>query len=105
MLNGLINLTPIAVDLIGLCAALTAVFLIPYIRERLGSERAEKLIFWAQVGVEAAEQIYKKDAKSGGKKKQYVLDFLHGKGFDINADEVEKAIESAVYALETKTEK
>ena len=56
---------------------------------------------WAKIGVAAAEQIYVRQGR-GDEKKQYVLEFLKSKGFDLNEESVNNAIEAAVKQLNTE---
>lgn len=94
----MIDLTPIIEAVIALIAALVSVFLIPCIKSKVLENKLAEIMTWVQVAVEAAEQLYKESGQ-GAKKKQYVLDFLASKGFTLNEDEIDKLIESAVYAL------
>lgn len=56
---------------------------------------------WAKIGIAAAEQIYVGQGR-GDEKKQYVLEFLKSKGFDLNEESVNNAIEAAVKQLNTE---
>ena len=64
------------------------------------AERSE-LVAWGKIGVAAAEQIYVGQGR-GDEKKQYVLEFLKSKGFDLNEESVNNAIEAAVKQLNTE---
>ena len=55
------------------------------------------MLRWVDIAVSAAEQLY--DAAQGGQKKLYVLGFLRDKGYDIDEDEIDLAIEAAVLRL------
>ena len=94
----MIDLTPIIEAIIALIVALVSVFLIPWLKTKIGENKLAEIMTWVQVAVEAAEQLYKESGQ-GAKKKQYVLDFLASKGFTLNEDEIDKLIESAVYTL------
>lgn len=96
------DITPIVNALIALCAAVLTGFVIPWIYAKAGKERADSLMTWAKIGVQAAEQIYQKEQdaiKTGKLKKLYVQQFLESKGFHLTGSEIEQAIEAAVYSL------
>lgn len=78
-------------------------FLIPYIKGRIGQARYNKILEWVDIGVNAAEQIYKTMDKSDEKnilRYEYVVDFLNKKNVKITEDEMRALIESAVLSLE-----
>lgn len=98
---GTIDLTPLLNAFVTVLAAIVTLHIVPWIQQKYGKERAETLILWAKVGVQAAEQIYKGQPQSGEQKKLYVLRFLESKGFTVDTDEIERAIEAAVFSLST----
>ena len=55
------------------------------------------MLRWVEIAVSAAEQLY--DAAAGSEKKGFVLDFLSDKGYDIDLDRLDLAIEAAVLRL------
>ena len=91
------DITDIIEAVIVLLSALVTTFLLPYIRQKLSDEKRQKLIFWIETAVKAAEQIY--GSKAGQQKKDYVVAFLLSKGIVANVDEVTALIESEVYKL------
>ena len=91
------DITDIIEAVIVLLSALVTTFLLPYIRQKLSDEKRQKLIFWIETAVKAAEQIY--GSKTGQQKKDYVVAFLLSKGIVANVDEVTALIESEVYKL------
>lgn len=93
-----IDITEIVVAVIGLLSALITAFVIPLLKKKLGDEKFAELQRWVEVAVHAAEQLYQGD-KRGEEKKQYVLDFLKEKGFDVDSEEVLNALESAVHDM------
>jgi hypothetical protein len=52
---------------------------------------------WVDIAVAAAEQMYK--ATDGPMKKRYVVNYLSNKGFVVDEDELDLAIEAAVNRL------
>lgn len=82
-------------------ATVVSVFLIPWIKSKTTAQQRSELVAWAKIGVAAAEQIYVGQGR-GDEKKQYVLEFLKSKGFDLNEESVNNAIEAAVKQLNTE---
>ena len=91
------DVTDIIEAVVVLISALITTFLLPYIKQKLSDEKRQKLIFWIETAVKAAEQIY--GSKTGQQKKDYVVAFLLSKGIVANVDEVTALIESEVYKL------
>lgn len=93
-----INLTPIIEAVFALLGAIITAFVIPWIKSKLSENQLKELQIWVNAAVAAAEQIFS-DPGSGMEKKEYVLEFLESKGFEIDEGSIDKLIESAVYAL------
>ena len=91
------DLTNLIECIITLLSALATAFLIPFLKQRLSDEKQQRLLFWVQVAVAAAEQIF--GSKTGQQKKDYVVAFLLSKGIVVDVDEVTALIESEVYKL------
>ena len=92
-----IDITQIAVALIGLATTVLTGFLIPLIRSKLNEKQNEIFDSCVKIAVYAAEQLY--GVGNGDQKKDYVLNFLHDQGYDVKQDIVNVAIESAVKEL------
>lgn len=93
-----IDLNAIIEAVIMLIAAIFSAVLIPWIRSKTSAAQFEKIKMWVNVAVEAAEQLYSGSGR-GAEKKAYVVEFLNGKGFKIDADSLDKLIEAAVFNL------
>jgi hypothetical protein len=91
------DLTNLIECIITLLSALATAFLIPFLKQKLSDEKQQRLLFWVQVAVAAAEQIF--GSKTGQQKKDYVVAFLLSKGIVVDVDEVTALIESEVYKL------
>ena len=91
----MIDITPIVNAVIALIAAAVSVFLIPWIKSKTTDAQRKELVEWVKIGVAAAEQLYKGQGR-GEEKKQYVLDFLKQKGFTVDEERINAAIEAAV---------
>lgn len=87
---------------VALISAIITCFLIPLVKSRLSADKKEKLEFWIETAVNAAEQIFKDVQKSGSQKKDFVVQFLLSKGLVFDVDEVTAMIESEVYKLSGK---
>lgn len=96
-----IDITPVVNAVIALAATVVSVFLFPWIKSKTTAQQRSELVAWAKIGVAAAEQIYVGQGR-GDEKKQYVLEFLKSKGFDLNEESVNNAIEAAVKQLNTE---
>jgi len=94
------DITEITNTVITLAVMIITAFLIPVIKQKLTAEQRETLNAWVNIGVKAAEQVFT-ETKQGKSKKQYVLNFLKSKGYNINSDEVDLMIEAAVNKLTT----
>ena len=92
-----IDITPIIEAVIVLISAVVTGILVPYLRQKLSDEKRQKLQFWVEIAVKAAEQLY--GSKAGQQKKEYVVAFLLSKGIVADVDEVTALIESEVYKL------
>lgn len=97
------DLTNIIECVIGIISALISAFLIPYIKNSLNEAKRSRLIYWTEIAVKAAEQLY--GSKTGKQKKEYVTTFLLSKGIVVDIDEVTALIESEVYKLTKAGEK
>ena len=94
----MIDLTPIANALISLLALLITTFLIPWIKAKVKAEKLAEVQNWTRICVSAAEQIFKQSGM-GRQKAQYVREYLLGKGYNLNVNEINALIESAVHDL------
>lgn len=96
------DVTEILECIVMLVSAVVTTFLIPYLKQKLSDEKRQRLLFWIDVAVKSAEQLY--GSKTGQQKKEYVVAFLLSKGIVADIDEVTALIESEVYKL-TNAEK
>lgn len=70
-----------------------AIFLVPWLKEKLGAERAQQLEELIWKAVKAAEQLFGAGG-NGAEKKAYVVEYLEARGVD--AEAVDADIEAAV---------
>ena len=97
MINN-INLTPVLTALISLIAALITCYVIPVLKGKISAQTWAEIVKWIKIAVQAAEQM-KKVGLLTYDKKNYVIEFIKSKGFKIDGDELNAAIEAAVYEL------
>ena len=95
----MIDITNIVSTVIALIVALISTFLIPWLKNRVDTEKFEQIKEWTRVAVQAAEMIYKGVGR-GEEKKTFVINYLNSKGFKIDTDTIDALIESAVHELE-----
>lgn len=93
------DITSIIEVLITVISAVLTGFLIPLVRSKLSADKKERLEFWIETAVKAAEQLFKNGEKNGRAKKDFVVQFLLSKGLVFDVDEVTALIESEVYKL------
>ena len=85
--------------LIPILGTIITSFIIPFIKEKIGSEKLAKYEYWAEQAVKAAEMMWTKSG-CGEDKKRYVVDFLNGmfnkNKVVITEQQIEILVESAV---------
>ena len=91
------DITPIIQAIITLAVALITAFVIPWLKNKIGAQNMDEFMRWVQIAVAAAEQLY--ESTDGDKKKAYVVNFLASKGFKVDTEELDNAIEAAVLEL------
>ena len=91
------DITPIINAAIALLAAIVTAFVVPWLKKKISAEDMDAFLAWVEIAVAAAEQLYK-DA-DGEVKKKYVLAYLESKGFEVDSEDVDNAIEAAVLEL------
>lgn len=92
--------------LIAVIFALITRYLIPYLKTLRDDARWSRLIDMVKVAVEAAEQTIHED---GTVKKEevtkFVTEWLKSYGINVTPEEIDKLIESAVYAMNLEKKK
>ena len=91
------ELTEIVKLAIELVVAIASLWLVPSLRAKLNAEQVADMLRWVEIAVSAAEQLF--DSANGGDKKTYVKLFLRDKGYDVDTEELDAAIEAAVLRL------
>lgn len=96
------DITPIILAIIALLLAVLLVFVIPFLKKKMGHDDFEKLYSVVIIAVKAVEQIFKATHPEGGagpEKKQYVLRHLEDLGYSVDCEEINMMIENAVYEI------
>lgn len=91
------DLTPVMNAAVALLTAIITAFVIPWLRRKTTAQDREEMLKWVEIAVAAAQQLY--HDLNGAARKQYVVDFLAGKGYFLEDKEVDNAIEAAVLKL------
>lgn len=101
------DITPIVVAVIGLCSLVITVVLIPYLKKKGKLEdvnqaltQAELIHKYALIAARAVEQMFPREIeKRLQEATKYFNQQMEALGITLDADEVRKAIESAVYEV------
>lgn len=94
----MIDLTPIMEALIGLAVTAITIFLIPWLRERFGTEKLAKAQGWVQIAVLAAEKLY--GAGKGDEKLAYVEQFLAQHKIKLDMDALKALVNAEIKKME-----
>lgn len=93
------DITPVVEAVVALCVALVTVFVIPWIKSNVSAKKLDEISKWVEFAVAAAEQLADSGQINKSDKFQYVVDFLAGKGYQVNMNEIRVLIESYVNKL------
>lgn len=95
----MIDFTPLVEALITLAVTAITVFLIPWLRERYGTEKLAKAQGWVQVAVLAAEKLY--GAGKGDEKLAYVENFLASHKIKLDTGALKAMVNAEIKKMET----
>lgn len=93
----MIDLTPLLLATITVLAAILTQKAAKWLKARTDAEDRAELLEWVRLAVAAAEQLY--NSNQGEEKKQAVIDFLRDRGFTIEYNQLNTAVEAAVLEL------
>lgn len=97
-----VNITPIIEQIIALLVTIITIFVIPWVKSKTTEQQRKEMLQWVQIAVSAAQQLYHQ--ANGSERKEYVLQFLSSKGYDISSKDIENAIEAEVLKLHQQLE-
>ena len=93
------NLFDLILAIIPVLGVIITGFVVPFMKEKIGSEKLAKYEYLVTTAVQAAEMLYT-ESGSGAEKKQYVVDFLNDmfnkNKIVITEQQIEILLESAV---------
>lgn len=96
------NIFEIILVVISVLGAILTGIVIPYIKEKIGSEKLTKYEEWAMLAVKAAEMIFAEQSM-GEAKKEYVVSFLNEifnkNRVVITEEQIEVLVEAAVKSM------
>ena len=96
------ELTEIICAVITLLAAIITATVVPWLKKKMSVQERNELFKWVEIAVMAAQQLYHN--LDGNMRKEYVVRFLESKGYDVDTQEVDSAIEAAVLKLHQQLE-
>lgn len=85
-----IDLTEIITAVLGLCFSFVTVYVVPWLKAKLGTAKLERLERYVQVAVKAAEQLY--GSGEGAAKLAYVETYLEDKGLEVDRAVIEAKV-------------
>ena len=93
-----IDITVIIKAIVELILAVAGIFLVPWLKAKIGNEKLAKIIDTIDILVAAAEQIANREGYDGALKKQHVIELLEKNGYTVD-DTIDDYIEAAVIRL------
>lgn len=100
----MIDLTPLVQTIVVLIAAFLTAYIVPLIKERVETEKLNKILTWVETLVACADQIYERH--QGAEKKQYVMERLSAilaeHHLTVDMQSLEDLIESEVLKLHSQ---
>jgi len=93
----MIDLTPIINAVIAILGAVATCYIVPWIKEHTTAKERENLLFWAEIAVKSAQQLYYQ--LDGRARKEHAREILRQHGFDVDDPSVDAALEAEVLKL------
>lgn len=91
----MMDLTNLMEAIVSLAAVVITTFVVPFIKSKTTAQQQQDLTEYVRIGVTAAEQIFNGPGR-GKEKKEYVLQYLEGRGYHIDEDALDTLLESIV---------
>lgn len=102
------KLFSVILALIPVLGTILTVYIIPFIKEKIGNEKLSKYEYWVDIAVKAAEMIWT-ETGHGADKKQYVVEFINNmfnsKKTVITEEQINVLIEASVKQLKLEENK
>lgn len=93
-----VDITEIVKAVVELVVGIAGIFLIPWLKQKIGNEKLAKIVDTIDIFVAAAEQIANREGYDGAWKKQHVKELLEKNGVKVD-DTIDEFIEAAVIRL------
>lgn len=84
--------------IIPILGAIVTYIIVPFIMQKTSKEQRDNIFMWVKIAVAAAEQMQEAGLIEIPKK-EYVIEFIKDKGFDITYEDLEIIVEAAVKEL------
>lgn len=81
------NITPIITGILALLSTILTIVVIPYIKQKTTTTQQEQIAAVIKTAVYAAEQLFKGTGR-GQEKKEYVVNYLHSLGIEVDIDDI-----------------
>ena len=102
------KLFQVILAIIPVLGTILTVYIIPFIKAKIGNENLSKYEYWANIAVKAAEMIWK-ETGHGADKKAYAVEFIdkmfNSKKTVITTEQINALIESAVKNMKIEENK
>lgn len=102
------KLFSVILALIPVLGTILTVYIIPFIKEKIGNEKLSKYEYWVDIAVKAAEMIWT-ETGHGADKKKYVVEFINNmfnsKKIVITEEQINVLIEASVKQLKLEENK
>ena len=92
------DITQIVRGIVEIVVGIAAVFIIPWLKAKVGEAKLAKIIDTIDIFVAAAEQVAARDGYDHEWKKQHVIEMLEKNGYTVD-DTIDDYIEAAVLEL------
>ena len=93
-----VNITQIIFGIVTVLIGIAEVYLIPWLKSKVGNEKLAKIVDTIDIFVAAAEQIAERDGFDGAWKKKHVIELLEKNGYTVD-ETIDEFIEAAVIKL------
>jgi len=98
-MNMTIDLTEIVLAVLTIIGGIISTQLIPYLREKYTKEQLERANTYAQIAVNAVEQLMKSGVIKPEERKQKAMEMLAAKNIKLDLDQLEEMVEAWVLKL------
>lgn len=92
------DITIIVKAVVELILGIAGIFLVPWLKQKIGAEKLAKIVDTIDIFVAAAEQIANREGYDGAWKKAHVIELLQKNGYKVD-DTIDEFIEAAVIKL------